>query len=77
MPVKLDDNGRFFSSKLVAGLVGSEIKSSQDKSLSASGVSDTLSPVPGWWMFVREGSPTGEKQGERDSSDFDPRASST
>ena len=50
--VKLDDNGTMFDTKLVAGMVASEIKSSGDKGLSESGEADTMSPVPGWWMFT-------------------------
>ena len=55
--VKLDDNGQIFASKLVAGMVASKIHASGDKSLNASGEPDTLCPVPGWWMFIKEETP--------------------
>ena len=34
-------------------MVASEVKSSSDKTL-GTGESDTLAPVPGWWMFIKE-----------------------
>ena len=52
--VKLDDNGEIFATKLVAGMVASEVRSSGDTALSTSGECDVLAPVPGWWMFIKE-----------------------
>ena len=50
----MDDNGEIFATKLVAGMVASEIQSSGDTALSTSGECDILTPVPGWWMFIKE-----------------------
>jgi len=51
--VKLDDNGQEFPTLLVAGGVGSAVSPSGDKVLSGPGERDTVRPVPGWWMFVK------------------------
>jgi len=50
---KLDDNGQVLQTLLVAGGVGSAVSSSGDKALSGSGERDTMRPVPGWWIFVK------------------------
>jgi hypothetical protein len=52
VPVKLDDNGEVFDCVLTAGLVGTQISSSNDSGLSATGVNDTVRPLAGWWMFI-------------------------
>jgi len=53
--VKLDDDGKVFSTLLVAGGVGSAVSSSGDKALLGSGERDTVRPMPRWWMFVKNG----------------------
>ncbi|KAJ7621049.1 hypothetical protein FB45DRAFT_1032315 [Roridomyces roridus] len=37
---------------MVAGTVGIRVTSSGDRTLSASGVDDTVQPVVGWWLFT-------------------------
>jgi hypothetical protein len=49
VPVKLDDNGEFFDTVMVAGLVGSRLTSNKGPS---SDTPDTLSPVAGWWIYI-------------------------
>jgi hypothetical protein len=51
--VKLDDNGQNFDTTLVAGLVGTLICDSGDKSLSEEGKRDTAKPFSAWWIFAR------------------------
>ena len=36
------------------GMIASEVRSSGDRTLSVTGESDTLCPMPGWWMFVKK-----------------------
>ena len=52
--VKLDDNGGIFDCVIVAGIVGTEVRSSGDRTLSTSGKNDTLAPISGWWMFIKK-----------------------
>lgn len=51
--VKLDDNGQKFDTTLVAGLVGTLVCDSGDKSLSEEGKRDTAKPLSAWWIFAR------------------------
>jgi hypothetical protein len=39
---------------MVAGSVGMRVSSSGDVSLSPGGEDDTVRPVVGWWLFVKE-----------------------
>jgi len=52
--VKVIDNGDEFPAILVAGMVGSEVRSSGDKELSGTGASDTVRCANGWWMAERK-----------------------
>ncbi|KAJ7922327.1 hypothetical protein B0H13DRAFT_2249519 [Mycena leptocephala] len=52
--VTLDDNGEVFACAMVAGSVGMRVSSSHDVRLSSSGKDDTVRPVAGWWLFVKE-----------------------
>ncbi|KAJ7474121.1 hypothetical protein FB451DRAFT_1351505 [Mycena latifolia] len=52
--VKLDDNGEIFSCALTAGLIGTQISSSNDKALSTAGEDDTVRPLLGWWMYIKK-----------------------
>ncbi|KAJ7809760.1 hypothetical protein B0H13DRAFT_2258847 [Mycena leptocephala] len=46
--VTLDDNGARFDCAMVAGVVGTRVSSS------GPGKDDTVSPVAGWWMFIKK-----------------------
>ncbi|KAJ7122404.1 hypothetical protein C8R44DRAFT_981525 [Mycena epipterygia] len=52
--VKLQDNGLVFDCSLTAGLVGTRICSSKDITLSVTGKDDTVTPLLGWWMFIKK-----------------------
>ncbi|KAF7333295.1 hypothetical protein MSAN_02424600 [Mycena sanguinolenta] len=52
--ILLIDNGVRFDCAMVAGSVGTRVVSSDDKTLSAGGKDDTVSPVLGWWLFVKD-----------------------
>ncbi|KAJ7880953.1 hypothetical protein B0H13DRAFT_2253138, partial [Mycena leptocephala] len=52
--VTLDDHGEVFACSMVAGSVGMRVSSSGDVSLSPGGQDDTVRPVVGWWLFVKE-----------------------
>ena len=64
--VLLNDNGRKFDTLLVAGLAGSQVRNSGgDSTVSESGgVGDTLTPLVGWWMFIKKGSPKDGVEGD-------------
>ncbi|KAK7058132.1 hypothetical protein R3P38DRAFT_3547566 [Favolaschia claudopus] len=51
--VSLDDNGKKYECAMVAGMIGTLVTSSGDDKLSAQGKDDTVRPVAGWWMFVK------------------------
>jgi hypothetical protein len=53
--IKIDDNGNEYPAAMVAGLVASRVDNSKDASLSDTGECDVISPVPGWWMFLKKG----------------------
>ncbi|KAF7358868.1 hypothetical protein MSAN_01226900 [Mycena sanguinolenta] len=50
----LDDNGVLFDCAMVAGVIGTQVSSSGDKTLSKDGKDDTVRPVAGWWMFAKK-----------------------
>jgi hypothetical protein len=52
--IKIDDNGHEYLAAMAAGLVASHVDDSEDTSLSDAGERDVISPVPGWWMFVKK-----------------------
>ncbi|KAJ7055487.1 hypothetical protein C8F01DRAFT_1373452 [Mycena amicta] len=52
--VLLIDNGERFDCAMVAGSVGTRVLSSGDRALSAHGEDDTVQPVTGWWLFVKD-----------------------
>ncbi|VDB91594.1 unnamed protein product [Peniophora sp. CBMAI 1063] len=54
--VHLDDNGKKLETTMVAGIVASSL----DRALSEQSNDDTVAPMPGWWIFVKE-----EKQVEQ------------
>ncbi|KAJ6531219.1 hypothetical protein B0H19DRAFT_873521, partial [Mycena capillaripes] len=49
-----DDVGKVLDCAMVAGVVGTRVSSSGDRALSAGGVDDTVQPVAGWWMFIKD-----------------------
>ncbi|KAJ7485952.1 hypothetical protein FB451DRAFT_1231506 [Mycena latifolia] len=51
--IKLIEDDVLYDCAMVAGLVGMNVSSSGDRALSGSGEDDTVSPVAGWWMFVK------------------------
>jgi hypothetical protein len=63
VPVRLDDNGEIFDTVMVAGLVGSRLTSSKGPYANAP---DTLSPVAGWWMYIRKTNGEIRRQAEPD-----------
>ncbi|KAF7358480.1 hypothetical protein MVEN_00898500 [Mycena venus] len=48
------DNGERFECAMVAGSVGTRVSSSGDLALSTSGADDTVQPIMGWWLFVKD-----------------------
>ena len=51
--VKLDDNGEEIDMILTAGLVGTQVCDSGDKTLSKDGKRDTARPYVAWWIFKK------------------------
>ncbi|KAJ6471902.1 hypothetical protein C8R45DRAFT_908089 [Mycena sanguinolenta] len=49
----IDDNVRF-DCAMVGGSVGMRVTSSGDRTLSPEGTNDTVQPVLGWWLFVKD-----------------------
>lgn len=52
--VLLIDNGERFDCAMVAGSVGMRVSSSSDPTLSVGGADDTVRPISGWWLFVKD-----------------------
>jgi hypothetical protein len=52
--VLLIDNGERFACAMTAGSVGTHVGSSGDFVLSLGGRDDTMRPVVGWWLFVKD-----------------------
>ncbi|KAF7368454.1 hypothetical protein MVEN_00168500 [Mycena venus] len=52
--VLVNDNGERFDCAMVAGNIGTYVSSSDDCTLSASGADDTVRPIAGWWLFVKD-----------------------
>ncbi|KAJ6562055.1 hypothetical protein B0H19DRAFT_1143441 [Mycena capillaripes] len=52
--VKLNDNGEVFDCEMVAGMVGMQVSSSHDLTLSATGIDDVVRPVSGWWLYTKK-----------------------
>ncbi|KAJ7035401.1 hypothetical protein C8F04DRAFT_1233656 [Mycena alexandri] len=48
--ILVDDNGERFDCAMVAGSIGTRVSSA----LSASGEDDTVRPIAGWWLFVKD-----------------------
>ncbi|KAJ7286452.1 hypothetical protein C8J57DRAFT_1461548 [Mycena rebaudengoi] len=46
--------GEMFDCVMTAGLVATEVTSSNDLELSSTGEDDTVHPVAGWWIFVQK-----------------------
>ncbi|KAJ7685596.1 hypothetical protein DFH06DRAFT_1277868 [Mycena polygramma] len=59
--LKDDDDGKVYDCAMVAGIVGMGVSSSGDRTLSESGKNDTVHPVPGWWMFIKDEKNMGAK----------------
>ncbi|KAJ6452909.1 hypothetical protein C8R45DRAFT_1039827 [Mycena sanguinolenta] len=53
--ILLIDNGVRFDCAMVAGSVGMRVESSGNSRLSPRGKDDTVTPVLGWWLFVKDG----------------------
>lgn len=51
VPVKVDDNGNVFMTRMIAGAVAAGYESSGLKTEDGEVGPDTLRPVVGWWMF--------------------------
>ena len=51
--VKLIDNGVSFDAAMVAGMIGMQVSSSRDPSLSSTGTDDVVRPVSGWCMYIK------------------------
>ncbi|KAJ7769339.1 hypothetical protein B0H16DRAFT_1452540 [Mycena metata] len=54
--VKVADynDGKTYDCAMVAGSVGLRVTSSGDRSLSPSGENDTVRPLLGWWMYIKD-----------------------
>ncbi|KAJ7251125.1 hypothetical protein B0H12DRAFT_1324114 [Mycena haematopus] len=54
--IKVDDFdvGKTYDCAMVAGSVGLRVSSSGDRGLSPSGTNDTVRPLLGWWMFIKD-----------------------
>ncbi|KAJ7835491.1 hypothetical protein B0H13DRAFT_2240072 [Mycena leptocephala] len=52
--VTLNDDGVVFPCAMVTNTGGTRVSSSHDVTLSSSGEDDTVRPVAGWWLFVKE-----------------------
>ncbi|KAF8177376.1 hypothetical protein K438DRAFT_1726871 [Mycena galopus ATCC 62051] len=52
--ILLIDNGEHFECAMVAGHVGTQVSSSGDAAVSAGGADDTVRPIVGWWLFVKD-----------------------
>ncbi|KAJ7358517.1 hypothetical protein DFH08DRAFT_1043613 [Mycena albidolilacea] len=52
--VLLDDNDEKFECAMVARNIGMHVSSSGDRKLSEWGADDTVHPVAGWWLFVKD-----------------------
>ncbi|KAF9986762.1 hypothetical protein BGZ79_005281, partial [Entomortierella chlamydospora] len=50
--IVINDNGTEIPSMMIAGHVGAQISSSEDKELSSTGERDTVQPASGWWIFT-------------------------
>lgn len=51
--VKLKDNGEMFDTIMTAGLAGTQICDSDDKTLGANGKRDTARPAIAWWIYEK------------------------
>ncbi|KAF8209137.1 hypothetical protein K438DRAFT_1960868 [Mycena galopus ATCC 62051] len=49
-----DVEGECFECAMVAGSIGMRVSSSGDRSLSPEGADDTVQPLVGWWLFVKD-----------------------
>jgi len=67
--VELDDNGEKFDTTLVAGLVGTLICDSGDKSPSKEGKRDTAKPFSAWWIFAQASESEQTKKGKKEFLD--------
>ncbi|KAF8201986.1 hypothetical protein K438DRAFT_1821036 [Mycena galopus ATCC 62051] len=52
--IKLIDNDEVFESEMVAGMVGMQVSSSHDVTLSETGIDDVVRPVSGWWLYIKK-----------------------
>ncbi|KAF9372393.1 hypothetical protein BGX21_004798, partial [Mortierella sp. AD011] len=50
--VVINDNGAETPSMMIAGHIGTQISSSEDRELSFTGERDTVRPASGWWIFT-------------------------
>ncbi|KAF8198682.1 hypothetical protein K438DRAFT_1933439 [Mycena galopus ATCC 62051] len=52
--VVIEDGIRRFECAMVAGSVATRVSSSGDAALSENGADDTVRPIAGWWLFVKD-----------------------
>ncbi|KAJ7267946.1 hypothetical protein C8J57DRAFT_352950 [Mycena rebaudengoi] len=62
--VKLNDNGEMFDCIMVGGLVGTQVTTSGDLSLSTTGKDDVMYPLSGWWIFTKKENPVTRQEEE-------------
>ncbi|KAJ7282339.1 hypothetical protein C8J57DRAFT_1499329 [Mycena rebaudengoi] len=62
--VKLNDNGVMFDCIMVGGLVGTQVTTSGDLSLSTTGKDDVVYPLSGWWIFTKKENPVTRQEEE-------------
>ncbi|KAJ7455496.1 hypothetical protein FB451DRAFT_1277961 [Mycena latifolia] len=51
--IRLEDDDLGFDCVMVAGMVGMQVSSSHDLTLSATGIDDVVRPVSGWWFHSK------------------------
>ncbi|KAK7059917.1 hypothetical protein R3P38DRAFT_2759278 [Favolaschia claudopus] len=52
--VLLIDNGKRFDCAMVAGNIAMSVTSSNDPLISPGGINDTVRPLAGWWLFIKD-----------------------
>ncbi|KAJ7260417.1 hypothetical protein B0H12DRAFT_1014034 [Mycena haematopus] len=65
--ILLIDDGERFDCAMVSGSVGTRVSSSGDRALSPRGTDDTVQPLLGWWLFVKDEAKMNKKAADAES----------